>query len=54
MGIRGLTTFISENPILLKPYELHDSYVIIDGDNLLYPLYFHNKINVVCGGDYNK
>lgn len=56
MGVRGLYSFIFDHPQLglLKPYKLHDSYVIIDGDNLIFSLYFDYKINVVCGGDYNK
>lgn len=54
MGIRGLSTFIHENPDFLKPHKLHDSFVVVDGDNLLHYLYFTNKINVICGGDYDK
>lgn len=54
MGIRGLSTFIHENPDFLKPHKLYDSFVVVDGDNLLHYLYFTNKINVICGGDYNK
>lgn len=54
MGIRGLYRFIFNIPGLVKPYKLHDSYVIIDGTNLEYSLYSDYKIKNTCGGDYNK
>lgn len=56
MGVRGLFSFIFDHPQfgLLKAYKLHDSFVIIDGDNLIYSIYFGCKVNVICGGDYNK
>lgn len=56
MGVRGLFSFIFDHPQfgLLKPFKLHDSYVVIDGDNLIFSLYFGYRVNVACGGDYNK
>ena len=53
MGIRGLTRFMNENPQFLNSFELRDSFVVIDGSNFVYFLYFHNKINMHYGGDYN-
>lgn len=54
MGVSGLTKFLNQNPDFFKPYKLHDSLVIIDGDNLIYALYYNNKINVLCGGNYKE
>ncbi|GFY56314.1 protein asteroid homolog 1 [Trichonephila inaurata madagascariensis] len=54
MGIRGLSTFFSNNPKLSKSYKLHDTSVIIDGNNLIHVLYFSRKIDCVYGGDYYK
>ncbi|GFR17867.1 protein asteroid homolog 1 [Trichonephila clavata] len=54
MGIRGLSTFFNNKPDLSKSYKLHDTSVIIDGNNLIYLLYFSRKIDCVYGGDYYK
>ncbi len=55
MGIRGLKTFISNNSDLLERHELHDTYVVIDGNNLLYCLYWRSSTQSkdhIYGGDY--
>ncbi|ALC38737.1 ast [Drosophila busckii] len=40
MGVRGLTSYIAQRAeIYLKPYELHDTALVIDGDNLACNLY---------------
>ncbi|KAI4464504.1 asteroid protein [Holotrichia oblita] len=56
MGVRGLTTFIAQNPDrYLKRYELHDTYLVIDGNNLAAQLYkWHAKCYDCFGGDYDK
>lgn len=55
MGIRGLKSFVECNPHLLSDHELHDTYLLIDGSNLLYILYFDTgDINFHNGGDYDK
>ncbi|KAG5876540.1 hypothetical protein JTB14_010311 [Gonioctena quinquepunctata] len=56
MGIRGLTTFISNNSnILMENHELHDTDVVFDGDSLLHHLYSVTKESNECfGGDYDK
>uniref|UniRef100_A0A182Y5K5 XPG N-terminal domain-containing protein n=1 Tax=Anopheles stephensi TaxID=30069 RepID=A0A182Y5K5_ANOST len=55
MGVRGLTTFIAANAsVYLKPYELHDTKLVIDGDNLCLQLFrksLHNS--VAFGGNYD-
>ncbi|XP_026844218.1 protein asteroid [Drosophila persimilis] len=55
MGVRGLTSYIAQRAeIYLKPYELHSTALVIDGDNLACNLY---KDVTGCysafGGDYD-
>uniref|UniRef100_A0A182S925 XPG_I_2 domain-containing protein n=1 Tax=Anopheles maculatus TaxID=74869 RepID=A0A182S925_9DIPT len=55
MGVRGLTTYIAANAsVYLKPYELHDTSLVIDGDNLCLQL-FRKSLNnsVAFGGNYD-
>ncbi|XP_052895249.1 protein asteroid [Anopheles moucheti] len=55
MGVRGLTTFIGANAaVYLKPYELHDSKLVIDGDNLCLQLFKRSQNRgVALGGNYD-
>ncbi|SPP79901.1 protein asteroid [Drosophila guanche] len=55
MGVRGLTSYIAQRAeIYLKPFELHSTALVIDGDNLACNLY---KDVTGCysafGGDYD-
>ena len=52
MGIRGLKTHFVEKYWLLEDYQLHDTRLVIDGDNLYYFLYSAFEINYLYGGDY--
>lgn len=56
MGVKGLKSFIENNKeIILKDYHLHDTYLVIDGNNLQFALYFRSsqKSNdYIYGGDY--
>lgn len=56
MGVRGLTTFIAKNASrYLDPHELHDTNLVIDGDNLCVQLY--KKIDKglsAFGGNYGE
>lgn len=56
MGIRGLTTFIRENSYkCMESYQLHDTYLVIDGNNLASHLYiWHANCYDCFGGDYDK
>ncbi|XP_061395039.1 protein asteroid [Musca vetustissima] len=56
MGVRGLTGFIARNAEkYLTPYELHDTNLLIDGDNLACNLYKDaTGINSAFGGDYDN
>lgn len=56
MGVRGLTTYISQNSKqFLKPFELHDCDLVIDGDNLSSQIYkWLSNCNSAFGGDYDQ
>lgn len=55
MGVRGLTTFIaSKAETFLKPHELHDTNLVIDGDNLCMQLFKKSQlISTPLGGNYD-
>lgn len=54
MGVKGLTTYIAANAKkYLTPFELHDTDLIIDGDNLASML-MKNHENGAFGGDYDS
>lgn len=55
MGVRGLTTYIAANAYqFLKPFELHDTDLVIDGDNLCIQLYVHSMERMSAfGGNYD-
>ena len=52
MGVKRLRGFFDKNPQLLQNYLLHNTRIVIDGNNLLFFLYFRHKIPVVFGGEY--
>jgi hypothetical protein len=56
MGVRGLTTFIANRSRQYhESYELHDSYLVIDGNSIASQLYkWHCRCNDCFGGDYDK
>ncbi|KOX68556.1 Protein asteroid [Melipona quadrifasciata] len=56
MGIPGLTAFINNHSdIYLEYYELHNTYLIIDGNNICYSIYnLYTKSNCAFGGDYDN
>lgn len=56
MGVRGLTTFIAkDSKKYMEYYQLHDCYLVIDGNNLASQLYkWHVKCYDCFGGDYDK
>ncbi|XP_055387275.1 protein asteroid [Condylostylus longicornis] len=56
MGVKGLTSFIAKNAEqYMKPFELHDCDLVIDGDNLACNLYKDvSECNSAFGGDYDK
>ncbi|EDW77836.1 uncharacterized protein Dwil_GK24697 [Drosophila willistoni] len=55
MGVRGLTSYIAQRAeVYLKPYELHSTALVIDGDNLACNLYKDVTGSYSAfGGDYD-
>ncbi|XP_065083566.1 protein asteroid [Ochlerotatus camptorhynchus] len=55
MGVRGLTTYIAANAErFLEPYELHDTDLVIDGDNLCIQLFVRSEERMgAFGGNYD-
>lgn len=55
MGIRGLTTFIAQySDQFLQRHDLHNTYLVIDGNNICCQLYtWHTKKFDCFGGDYD-
>lgn len=54
MGVRGLSSFINNNPQWLQVHKLHDTKVVIDGSNLYHFLFFRYQLNHQFGGDFDK
>lgn len=55
MGVRGLTTYINnDQDSFLKPYLLHNSSLVIDGNSLCAQLYLTVNCFSAFGGDYDK
>ncbi|XP_015190983.1 PREDICTED: protein asteroid [Polistes dominula] len=56
MGIKGLTSYIQDHAeYFLQDYKLCDTFLVIDGSNLAYQLYWkYTKSNEAFGGDYDN
>ena len=55
MGVRGLSTYLSQRRDFFDSKELRDTEVIIDGNNLRFQLYRQCRgLNDCFGGDYDK
>lgn len=54
MGISGLTTFMDDNLQLIKEFPLHDTKVVIDGNNLYHLIFYNNHVDFPHGGDYDQ
>lgn len=56
MGILGLTTYINNrSDRYLRYYELHDTYLVIDGNSVCCQIYsLYTKSNCAFGGDYDS
>ena len=55
MGVRGLSSFLSNRTAFFERKELSDSKVIVDGNNLRFALYKSCPgLNDCFGGDYDK
>ena len=54
MGIRGLTSFVDDHPELLTGFHLHDTRIVIDGNNLYHFLYYYFHVPCEYAGDYDQ
>jgi len=54
MGICGLTTFVDTRPELLTDFQLRDTRIVIDGNNLYHFLYYYFQVPCEYAGDYNQ
>lgn len=54
MGISGLTTFMDDNLQLIKEFPLHDTKVVIDGNNLYHLIFYNHHVDFLHGGDYDQ
>ncbi|KAI4481557.1 hypothetical protein M0802_013943 [Mischocyttarus mexicanus] len=56
MGVRGLSSYIEDHAeYFLQNYILRDTFLVIDGSNLAYQLYWdYTKSNEAFGGDYDN
>lgn len=53
MGVRGLSSFFSLNPDLSDWKNLRSTKLVVDGNNLIYMIYFTSNLECVYGGDYD-
>lgn len=53
MGVRGLSSFFTLNPDLSEWRDLHSTKLVVDGNNLIYMIYFTSNLECVYGGDYD-
>uniref|UniRef100_A0A1E1X5T5 Protein asteroid log 1 n=1 Tax=Amblyomma aureolatum TaxID=187763 RepID=A0A1E1X5T5_9ACAR len=53
MGVHGLSSFFTLNPDLSEWKNLHSTKLVIDGNNLIYMIYFISNLECVYGGDYD-
>lgn len=53
MGVRGLSSFFSLNPDLSDWRNLRSTKLVVDGNNLIYMIYFTSNLECVYGGDYD-
>ena len=55
MGIRGLSSYVKHRIEEYSiDYELHDTYVVIDGKCVNFHTYFSNKLDPYFGGEYEQ
>lgn len=53
MGVHGLSSFFTLNPDLSEWKNLHSTKLVIDGNNLIYMIYFISNLECIYGGDYD-
>ena len=55
MGVKGLTTYLARHSEkYLDPFELHDSDLVIDGDNICFMIFMKSEVKTsIFGGNYD-
>jgi hypothetical protein len=54
MGIRGLQTFIQQNPDLLENFDLRNCNVLLDGNSIFHQIYTRAGLICIFGGEYDR
>ncbi|ESO90831.1 hypothetical protein LOTGIDRAFT_122662 [Lottia gigantea] len=54
MGVKGLTSFIDDNPVLLQDFKLSNCKVILDGNNFIHFVYQNYNESHQYDGDYHN
>ncbi|KAM3873540.1 single-strand DNA endonuclease ASTE1-like [Diretmus argenteus] len=52
MGVKGLSSFVEENNLIYRDIRFRNNKLVIDGNNLIYLLYFHSGLDQKHGGEY--
>ncbi|VDN31434.1 unnamed protein product [Dibothriocephalus latus] len=52
MGVRGLSSYVRNDPRNFSPLILHDTYIVVDGFNLINYLYLHSSLYTQYNGEY--
>ncbi|KAM3873538.1 single-strand DNA endonuclease ASTE1-like [Diretmus argenteus] len=52
MGVQGLSSFVQENRLIYRDIRFRNNKLVIDGNNLIYLLYFRSGLDQRHGGEY--
>ncbi|CAL8299030.1 unnamed protein product [Gadus morhua 'NCC'] len=52
MGVKGLSSLLEDNRRISPDIHFRDSKLVVDGNNLIYLLYFSSKLDQNHGGEY--
>ncbi|KAL7057874.1 hypothetical protein AAHC03_016495 [Spirometra sp. Aus1] len=52
MGVRGLSSYVRNDPRNFSPLILHDTYIVVDGFNLINYLYINSPLYTQFNGEY--
>ncbi|KAM3873539.1 single-strand DNA endonuclease ASTE1-like [Diretmus argenteus] len=52
MGVKGLSSFVQKNSLIYRDIRFRNNKLVIDGNNLIYLLYFRSGLDRRHGGEY--
>ncbi|KAF7256256.1 hypothetical protein EG68_06710 [Paragonimus skrjabini miyazakii] len=52
MGVRGLSSYLEQNPGNFSPFKLHNTQVVVDAQNFLHYVHTTSGIHAQFGGEY--